>query len=78
MVDRYEAVTTVALTANDQLVKTVDDAVMLRFATIVNAITGTAAIFQRCTSETGFQVLRAGLHHGRAVGVLPSTSYYAT
>lgn len=67
LVDRFEAVATAALTADDQLVKTVGDAVMLRFASIVNAISGTSAIFLRCTSEAGFPVLRAGLHHGRAV-----------
>jgi adenylate cyclase len=67
LVDRFEAAANSALTADDQLVKTVGDAVMLRFDTIVNAISGTAAIFQRCTGEAGFPVLRAGLHHGPAV-----------
>lgn len=67
LIDRFEAAAAAALTADDQLVKTVGDAVMLRFATIVNAITGTAAIFERCTSEAGFPVVRAGLHHGPAV-----------
>jgi class 3 adenylate cyclase/YHS domain-containing protein len=67
LVDRFEAAANSALTADDQLVKTVGDAVMLRFDRIMNAITGTAAIFKRCTSEAGFPVLRAGLHHGPAV-----------
>lgn len=67
LVDRFEAAASAALSADDQLVKTVGDAVMLRFATIANAITGTAAIFGRCTSEAGFPVLRAGLHHGPAI-----------
>jgi class 3 adenylate cyclase/YHS domain-containing protein len=67
LIDRFEAAANSALTADDQLVKTIGDAVMLPFDTIMNAITGTAAIFKRCTSEAGFPVLRAGLHHGPAV-----------
>jgi len=67
LIDRFEAAANSALTADDQLVKTIGDAVMLRFDTIMNAITGTAAIFERCSTEAGFPVLRAGLHHGPAV-----------
>lgn len=67
LIDRFEDKVTTSLTADDQLVKTIGDAVMLRFATVASAIAGTARIFDRCMSETGFPVPRAGLHHGPAV-----------
>lgn len=67
LVDRFETVVAESLTADDQLVKTIGDAVMLRFATPASAIAGARRIFARCTSGTGFPAPRAGLHHGPAV-----------
>ncbi|RFZ21386.1 pH-sensitive adenylate cyclase [Mycobacterium marinum] len=67
LVDRFETVVAESLTADDQLVKTIGDAVMLRFATPATAVAGARRIFARCTSGTGFPAPRAGLHHGPAV-----------
>lgn len=67
LVERFEAKVVTSLSAEDQLVKTIGDAVMLRFPTATSAVTATAAIFDQCMSEPGFPVPRAGLHHGSAI-----------
>ncbi|AOS92115.1 YHS domain-containing protein [Mycobacterium intracellulare] len=67
VVDRLEAIVTESLTVDDQLVKAMGDAVMLRFATTETAFTCTQRIFAKCTSDTGFPAPRGGLHHGPAV-----------
>lgn len=67
LIAQFEDLVTRSLTVDDQLVKTIGDAVMLRFATAAGAVTGTAGIFDQCLRDPGFPVPRAGLHHGRAV-----------
>jgi adenylate cyclase len=67
VVDRFETIVVESLTADDQLVKTIGDAVMLRFASMTTAIAGTRRIFAQCISGAGFPAARAGLHHGPAV-----------
>ena len=67
VVDCFETIVIESLTADDQLVKTIGDAVMLRFASMTTAIAGTRRIFAQCTSGAGLPAVRAGLHHGLAV-----------
>ena len=59
-----------ALGADDELVKTIGDAVMLRFPTPVNAINALQELLSReITTPEAVLVPRAGAHHGCAVEV---------
>ena len=59
-----------ALGADDELVKTIGDAVMLRFPTAVNAINALRELLSReITTPEAVLVPRAGAHHGCAVEV---------
>lgn len=59
-----------ALGADDELVKTIGDAVMLRFPTATNAVVALRELLQREIATPDAALLpRAGAHHGRAVAV---------
>jgi class 3 adenylate cyclase/YHS domain-containing protein len=58
------------LGAGDELVKTIGDAVMLRFATTTNAASALQSLFEgEIAAPDAVLLPRAGAHHGRAVAV---------
>jgi len=67
LLDRFEAITTEALGTGGQLVKTIGDAVMVRFPDPSAAIGAVSRLFSAAAAEPGLPVLRAGLHHGTAI-----------
>jgi class 3 adenylate cyclase len=67
LLNRFEAIVRVSLGPGDQLVKTIGDAAMLRFANPVRAVERLARLFAACLAEAAFPVPRAGLHQGPAL-----------
>jgi class 3 adenylate cyclase/YHS domain-containing protein len=58
------------LEPDDELVKTIGDAVMLRFADATRAVTALRTLLQReIATDEAVLLPRAGAHHGRAVAV---------
>lgn len=67
LVARFESLARSAMSADDRVVKTIGDAVMVAFADPQAAIDGTRRVFEACMTETGMPIPRAGLHHGDAI-----------
>lgn len=65
---RFAELARAALGPSDRLVKTMGDAVLVTSPEPGAALDFVASVFERAACEAGFPVLRAGLHHGRAVG----------
>jgi adenylate cyclase len=65
--DRFAAVVAASLASPEQLVKTIGDAVMLRFSDPAAGVAAVTATFRACTPRTGLPLPRAGMHHGAAV-----------
>jgi adenylate cyclase len=65
--DRFAAVVAATLESPEQLVKTIGDAVMLRFADPGAGVAAVTATFRACTPRSGMPLPRAGMHHGAAV-----------
>lgn len=69
LVARFVALTRSLLEPDDQLVKSIGDAVMLAFRGPDAALSAVKGLVERCQEESGFPSPRAGLHHGTAVEV---------
>lgn len=65
--DRFATVVQGSLASSDQLIKTIGDAVMLRFTDPGAGVTAVMATFEACAPSTGLPLPRAGIHHGPAV-----------
>ena len=67
LLGRFESIARAALGPQDQLVKTIGDAIMFAFADPDCALDGTARLFESCLAEQRMPMPRAGLHHGEAI-----------
>ncbi|HVU74562.1 MAG TPA: adenylate/guanylate cyclase domain-containing protein [Mycobacteriales bacterium] len=67
LLDRFEALVSDALAGTGTLVKTIGDAVMLRFDEPALAVTAIGRTFDAATAVPNFPLARAGLHEGPAV-----------
>jgi adenylate cyclase len=66
LLERFEAITMGALGPDDELVKTIGDAVMLVFRDPAAAVMAVGRVFG-ALAEAGLPIGRAGLHHGPAI-----------
>jgi adenylate cyclase len=70
IIQAFRARTQEVLGPDDELVKTIGDAVMLRFPTPTHAVVALQQLIQReISTPEAVLVPRAGAHHGRAVAV---------
>jgi adenylate cyclase len=67
LLDRFERLVDAALAGAGTRIKSIGDAVMLRFGDPASAVAGVARVFTGCADEPSFPLPRAGLHHGTAV-----------
>jgi class 3 adenylate cyclase len=67
LLDRFETLVRDALTDNGELIKTIGDAVLLRFDAPGVAIAAMHSFFSAAVTEPEFPLARGGLHHGPAV-----------
>ncbi len=64
---RFEEIVRDALQGKERLMKTVGDAVLVAIPEPEEAVSFVSRMFEACSAEKNFPVLRVGLHHGRAV-----------
>jgi adenylate cyclase len=67
VLDRFEAISRASLGPDDQLVKTIGDAVMLVFVDPSAAVGAIGRLFEACRTEPELPLPRSGLHHGEAL-----------
>jgi adenylate cyclase len=67
LLDRFAGLVRESLSAGDELVKTIGDAVMLASPGPAAAVAALAGLWQRCSGTAGFLLPRAGAHHGPAI-----------
>ena len=67
LIDRFTGLVGESLSAGDELVKSIGDAVMLASPRPADAVALLARLWERCSEESGFLLLRAGAHHGPAI-----------
>jgi adenylate cyclase len=67
LLDRFAGLVRESLSAGDELVKTIGDAVMLASPGPAAAVAVLAGLWQRCSQTAGFLLPRAGAHHGPAI-----------
>ncbi|MEZ5170660.1 MAG: YHS domain-containing protein [Acidimicrobiia bacterium] len=67
LAERFTTLSRSVLQPDDQLVKSMGDAVMLAFPGPDSALGALARLIDACNQEPGFPSPRAGLHHGSAV-----------
>ena len=67
LLDRFLGLARESLSAGDELVKSIGDAVMLASPGPGAAVAALAGLWERCAEASGFLLPRAGAHHGRAV-----------
>lgn len=67
LLDRFVHMTRAALGPDDELVKSIGDAVMLASPTPERAVCVVQELLTRCRDADGFPLPRAGAHHGRAL-----------
>jgi adenylate cyclase len=67
LLDRFISLARESLSAGDELVKTIGDAVMLASPGPRAAVAALAGLWERCSGTSGFLLLRAGAHHGLAL-----------
>src|SRR5690348_5138582 len=68
LIDRFTGLVRASLSAEDELVKAIGDAVMLASPRPAAAVAVLAGLWERCSETSGFLLPRAGAHHGPAVG----------
>lgn len=67
LLERFVELTENAVAGYGTVVKTIGDAVMLRFSSPTPALQAMSRLIADVGAEQGFPVLRAGLHHGPAI-----------
>lgn len=67
LLDRFIGLARGALSAGDELVKSIGDAVMLASPGPAAAVAALAGLWERCSETSGFLLPRAGAHHGPAI-----------
>src|SRR5262249_44943725 len=67
LLDRFIGLAREALSAGDELVKSIGDAVMLASPGPAAAVAALAGLWERCSETSGFLLPRAGAHHGPAI-----------
>lgn len=67
LLDRFAGLARASLSAEDELVKTIGDAVMLASPGPAAAVAVLAGLWERCSETPGFLLPRAGAHHGPAL-----------
>src|SRR5262249_2876031 len=67
LLDRFIGLAREALSAGDELVKSIGDAVMLASPGPAAAVATLAGLWERCSETSGFLLPRAGAHHGPAI-----------
>ena len=67
LLDRFISLARESLSAGDELVKSIGDAVMLASPGPGAAVAALAGLWERCSETSGFLLPRAGAHHGPAI-----------
>ena len=67
LLDRFVGLARESVSAGDELVKTIGDAVMLASPGPGAAVAALAGLWERCSETSGFLLPRAGAHHGPAI-----------
>ena len=67
LLDRFISLARESLSAGDELVKSIGDAVMLASPGPGAAVACLAGLWERCSETSGFLLARAGAHHGPAI-----------
>ena len=67
LLDRFLAMTRESIGAEDELVKSIGDAVMLASPRPSVALRAVVGVVRRCAATSGFPLARAGAHHGSAI-----------
>jgi len=67
LLDHFVGLARQSLSAGDELVKSIGDAVMLASPGPGAAVAALAGLWERCSETSGFLLPRAGAHHGPAI-----------
>ena len=67
LLDRFTGLVRASLSAGDELVKSIGDAVMLASPEPGAAVAALAGLWARCSEASGFLLPRAGAHHGPVI-----------
>lgn len=67
VLERFWALTTESVSEDDELVKTIGDAVMLASPSPDDALRLLEGLWRRCAGTDGFPLPRGGAHHGSAI-----------
>ncbi len=67
IMDRFVAIARRSMSASDEMVKSVGDAIMTASLDPLSALQALSRLLRSCRNETGFPILRAGAHHGLVI-----------